>query len=89
MVTIAKHHALGHAMIQECGGSEAFFKMFPNLDFEAFETPILLKTMNESFTSNISTNASIIEVSLISGNTKNIHIGHVDYDKMVLTNPEY
>lgn len=41
--TIAKHHALSLAVIKECGGAENFFKMFPNLDYDGFLQPDVMK----------------------------------------------
>ncbi|CAL8070780.1 unnamed protein product [Orchesella dallaii] len=61
IATIAKHHAISYALIQEMGGPQNFFKRFPNLDFEAFYQPTGRAMMEPMLENGINTNVKILE----------------------------
>lgn len=62
LVSLARHHAISHALIQHCGGAEAFFIKFPSLDHEAFRQPAERNLLEPWIESGITSNINILEV---------------------------
>lgn len=62
LITLAKHHAISYAMIQEEGGAEKFFKRFPNLDYEGFDKPQFIDMMQPICTNSLNLNLKILKV---------------------------
>ncbi|CAL8070772.1 unnamed protein product [Orchesella dallaii] len=61
IATLAKHHAISYAFIQEMGGPQNFFKRFPNLNFEAFNQPTARAMMDPMCENGINTNVKMLE----------------------------
>ncbi|CAL8070777.1 unnamed protein product [Orchesella dallaii] len=59
--SLAKHHAISHAFIQEMGGPEPFFQRFPNLKFEVYNQPTARKFMAPVIDNAIRTNVKILQ----------------------------
>ncbi|CAL8123628.1 unnamed protein product [Orchesella dallaii] len=65
--TLAKHHAIGHAMIQTHGGPEKFFHKFKNLDFEPLIIPTFAKMIESGLENNLNTMVLLLETNDIEG----------------------
>lgn len=61
--TLAKHDALSHAMIQEAGGEENFFRQFPNLNFDGRKRPFCAQVCGEAIKNNVRSDIKLLEVS--------------------------
>ncbi|CAL8070771.1 unnamed protein product [Orchesella dallaii] len=59
--SLAKHHAISYALIQEMGGPEPFFQRFPNLDFEVYNQPSARKMIAPMVDNAIKTNVKILQ----------------------------
>ncbi|CAL8070783.1 unnamed protein product [Orchesella dallaii] len=59
--SLAKHHAISHALIQEMGGPEPFFQRFRNLDFEVYNQPTARNLMAPMIDNSIRTNVKILQ----------------------------
>ncbi|ODM98198.1 hypothetical protein Ocin01_08480 [Orchesella cincta] len=64
--TLAKHHAISYAVIEE-EGAENFFKRFANLDFEAYTQPTARTTVEPMLDNGIRANIKILQKSDITG----------------------
>ncbi|CAL8123631.1 unnamed protein product [Orchesella dallaii] len=65
--TLAKHHAISHAMIQNYGGSEKFFKKFPNLNYESFTRPAFRAMIEPALTNALNVNIQLLEKHAVKG----------------------
>ncbi|CAL8070781.1 unnamed protein product [Orchesella dallaii] len=61
LTSLAKHHAISHAFIQEMGGPKPFFKRFQNLDLEVFNHPTARELMEPMVENAIRTNIKILQ----------------------------
>lgn len=61
VTALAKHHALGHVMIEENGGVEKFFERFQYLDFEGYDNPFIEGMMGQMFDNCVKSNMKILE----------------------------
>ncbi|ODM93652.1 putative oxidoreductase dhs-27 [Orchesella cincta] len=67
MKTLAKHHAISHAMIKAQGGPQKFFQKFKSLDFESFSAPAFEFMIKSSLENNLNTNIQLLETNNIEG----------------------
>ncbi|ODM93651.1 hypothetical protein Ocin01_13029, partial [Orchesella cincta] len=65
--TLAKHHAISHAMIQKYGGPGEFFKQFPNLDFESFTRPAFRAMLQPALENALNINIQLLEKYAVEG----------------------
>ncbi|ODN02404.1 putative oxidoreductase dhs-27 [Orchesella cincta] len=88
ITTLAKHHAISYALIQEMGGPENFFKRFKNLNFEMYATSKARSIMEPMIENAINTNIKILQKNkYIPGADElieflNAHVGKA-YDGML------
>src|SRR3989442_559643 len=61
LTNLAKHHAIGHLMIKENGGPDKFFKRFPNLEFESFDTSFMINLIEGLCNNSVLSNKNILE----------------------------
>ncbi|CAL8070768.1 unnamed protein product [Orchesella dallaii] len=60
LTSLAKHHAISHAFIQEMDGPKPFFKRFQNLDLEVYNHPTARELMEPMVENAIRTNVKIL-----------------------------